>query len=371
MQNDYSNWCPDIFRGLYILKLNNNEIKVSPCSQSRPNFEKADSFDYNTSQSLEQIRNEIKTGQKPIECSQCWLSEHRGFTSRRQQSQKFFQILPSYDVELESIDFNTSRACNLACIMCGPYYSSLWAKELNVNDTELKNYGYSSSKENQIFNSVDLSKVKRVYFNGGEPLLNKNHHILLEKLKNYNVLSNCTISYNTNGTIFPDSKTLDYWKQAKLVKLLFSIDAVDKAYEYIRWPAKWSTVENNIRKFVDTMPSNVMFGVTVTVGIHNILELDKIWDFFKNNLYSNREGDLSDFNWQTAHGKFALTSLNKDIKEEFWQRCMHINAYTGLNDFVSSLPEDMCCLSWNQFINEIDQRRNLDWKQSLDLGKYF
>jgi organic radical activating enzyme len=104
--------------------------------------------------------------------------------------------------------------------------------------------------------------IKKIHFNGGEPMLNKDQVSLLDRLD----LSNVFISYNTNGTVYPDQKIIDLWKQAKLVKLFFSIDATEQAFEYIRYPAKWAEVADNMIRMRDELPSNVMFGINATVG---------------------------------------------------------------------------------------------------------
>jgi molybdenum cofactor biosynthesis enzyme MoaA len=48
--------------------------------------------------------------------------------------------------------------------------------------------------------------VKKIHFNGGEPLLNDDQLGLLLKLEKQDVLKNVFISYNTNGTVMPSKK---------------------------------------------------------------------------------------------------------------------------------------------------------------------
>jgi hypothetical protein len=57
------------------------------------------------------------------------------------------------------------------------------------------------------------------------------------------------------------------WKQFRFVQLNVSIDGVGKQYEYIRNPAKWETIESNMKLLMTEIKDvrNIECGVTPTL----------------------------------------------------------------------------------------------------------
>jgi hypothetical protein len=254
--------------------------------------------------------------------------------------------------------------------MCSPIDSSLWAKEKSYGVRELISIGRKFQQDNDILSKLDVSKVKKIHFNGGEPFLNLQQLDFLKQLDEQDVLKNVFISYNTNGSIFPDSRIIKYWKKSRLVKLFFSIDATESAFEYIRWPGKWTQVSNNIQKMKDTLPNNVMFGLNVTVGSYNILELKELWNWFDTTIATNRDGDRSDFNWQIATNFDPATS-HAGAKSRMLQELENIDQMQGLVNYIRSSQTKSRSDIWIEILENYDQKRNTSWRESLQIGKYY
>jgi len=362
-----SNWCPEVYRSIFIDKFNDDQIKIAPCCQSIPAIESVVDFDFKTSKHLQKIRQEFDQGNKPSQCVRCWSAEKVGQKSRRQSAIEFFNMTtPDPSIVLESIDYNSTWACNLACIMCGPSFSSTWATELKLSTVELKQLGRKFRKSNKIQNALDLSEIKKIHFNGGEPLLNNDQFDLLDNLD----LSNTTISYNTNGTICPSDRLIDIWNRAKLVKLFFSVDAIGPQFEYIRYPAKWSQVEQNLIRMRQEMPSNVMFGFNSTVGCYNAFEMVDVWKWFNENLLTNRESDPSDFCWQLAYN-YDIADLSEAAKQDIINHTETIPELSSIANYTRSTLDKIANTHWQSKLDQIDQRRGTDWKKSLKIGKYY
>jgi sulfatase maturation enzyme AslB (radical SAM superfamily) len=356
---------------VFIDRFNNDYVKIAPCCQATANIESVTDFDFHTSPTLNKIRLEFTQGLKPAECNMCWTAEKLGHKSRRQSAIEFFN-LPSQDqsVQLESIDHSATWACNMACVMCSPYNSSLWATELDYKTNDLIKIGRKFQKDNDILTKLDLSCVKKVHYNGGEPLLNNHQLELLEILEEQQVLKNLFISYNTNGSVFPNKKIIEHWARSRLVKLFFSIDATESAFEYIRWPGKWSQVSDNIQRMRDQLPSNVMFGINLTVGNYNVLELKDLWKWFKTNIHSNREGDLSDFNWQIAKN-FDPLEVNLKVKQQVIKDLADIEPLSGIVDYLNSSDAVDKENKWINTFDTYDQKRNTNWRKSLKISEYY
>jgi MoaA/NifB/PqqE/SkfB family radical SAM enzyme len=368
--NDYDNWCPEIYRGIFIDRINDNKIRVAPCCQADSAVELIETFDFDTSPHLTKLRQQFNNGDRPAACNRCWNAETVGHKSRRQGAIEFFNIpQPTTEVVLEGLDHSATWACNLACIMCGPTYSSLWATQNNLNKDQLAKIGRQFQRSNNFLEKLDIRQIKKIHFNGGEPMLNNDQTELLLKLEEQDVLKNTFISYNTNGTVMPSKQIINLWSKARLVKLFFSIDAVDSAFEYIRWPGKWEETSNNILNMKSSLPNNVMFGINSTVGSYNVLEMGKVYNWFDQNLRYNREGDRSDFCWQFANN-FDPKHLSSIIKMQAIAQLKSITELSGIVNYLKSTidqPED---LSWVTQLNDIDSKRNTNWKTALKISQF-
>ena len=71
----------------------------------------------------------------------------------------------------------------------------------------------------------------------------------------------------------------------KSVELGISIDALDKQFEYMRYPAKWEKVLENFEKFIDLRAKSnsgkVKLKISGTANPYNVYYLDELKDFGK------------------------------------------------------------------------------------------
>lgn len=370
MPNSADNWCPEIFRNIYIDRVNDDGLRIAPCCQAKSVVvESVSKFNFYTNPYLQVLRQEFSQGLKPGACDRCWSSELSGHKSRRQSAIEFYNLeYNDQRVLFQGLDHSVTWACNLACIMCGPDNSSTWAKELSLSRPQLISIGKSFQKKNLFLEHIDISELRKIHFNGGEPLLNDDQDLLLEKLDSQGILNRVFVSYNTNASVLPSDRLLQLWAKTHLIKLFFSIDGTDTSFDYIRWPAKWKKIENNMLQMKNTLPSNVMFGLNVTVGAYNILEIEDVKTWFDKNLACNREGDPSDFNWQIADN-FDPKWLIRTVKEK---------AIDNLNDVVPGIAEYLRSSinhppseRWLKSLHEIDTRRNTCWKNNLKVGNFY
>lgn len=361
MLKTYDNWCVDIYRGLFIDRVNDDYIKIAPCCQATPTVEHIEKFDFKHSDYLESLRNKFNQGHRPDECRRCWHDESLGNSSRRINISSL--DTPRTDVELENITVYTTWACNLACIMCTPEYSSTWAKELNIGIDTLEKIGRKFDKSKNFLDKFDFSKIKRIHFNGGEPLLNNEHERILEKFDKAGVLNSTNLSYNTNGTQYPSNKTLELWSQSQQVLLWFSIDGTENSYEYIRYPADWQSTSNNLKAIKNTMPKNVDFGFNITVGCYNIFEVADVVNWAKNNL------SLDNFSLQIAYN-FDPAQLNTNAKKAAIDCLQDHDEFQGLvNHLTATLNQEKS--EWIHKLDIIDQRRGTNWKKMLKVAEFY
>ena len=387
----YGTWCPDIYRGLYIDRWNDNEVRVAPCCQADTKTEPVDKFTFATSPYLNSLREKFDRGERPTECKRCWdyedLNVGTEYRSRRQKAiithenakEKFE---PDRSVMLSSLDYCCTWICNLACAICRPLNSSLWSAELKQTKEERKKVGrlYELKPQPSLSDQLEFNEVYRVHFNGGEPLATKEHIKVLEKLANQGLLKDAIISYNTNGTMYPSTAVVDLWKQAKTVHVSFSIDGIGPAFEYIRWPAKWDQVSSNMLKMKQEMPTNVEFGFTVAIGALNVFDLLDLWNWYTNNIEPGIAWDRTKFSWQFIT-EMDIGTLRDDLKLTAIEILKDTPMFGGIREYIQNTLDDKNIVTknphsfmypiWNEQLDTIDARRGTDWKTALSVGKYY
>ena len=159
--------CFDPFKNLNIIPMG-DKISISPCCYSPGTL--VDTIDFQNSTYLNDIRLTWLSGEFPSACSNCKQDELTG-DSRRIGSNKRYIANgdDNTDIDLIGIDYWIGDLCNLRCAICGPGNSSAWKEELS------KTIPIQKMKINKAWINLDLNKIKFIHFNGGEPLLNKEH----------------------------------------------------------------------------------------------------------------------------------------------------------------------------------------------------
>lgn len=150
-----------------------------------------------------------------------------------------------------SISFD--NLCNLKCITCSPTNSSQLANE--VRDPVRKKQFISIHKKEPIkteFLKKMLSEATisslRIEILGGEPLINPAVYSFLDWLVEQPYASNTSVNITTNGTTF-DERFIKYINYLHRFTLQISIDGVEDTFEYIRYGAKFNTLNDVTDKF--------------------------------------------------------------------------------------------------------------------------
>jgi MoaA/NifB/PqqE/SkfB family radical SAM enzyme len=193
------------------------------------------------------IRQSIVNEQWHPQCEQCQKLEAMGARSERIDQfslSKFdeFQSATKETFKLHKLDLRWSNLCNLACTYCYEYFSSKWSVikgiKINANKADVEDSLFTLIAENT--NSVN--SIETVNLLGGEPLLQKQNHRLIDLLpeKNYYILTNLSIDL-PNNTIAPKliANPNAQWG--------ISFDTIGPKFEYVRHGANWSTFVDNLR----------------------------------------------------------------------------------------------------------------------------
>ena len=153
--------------------------------------------------------------------------------------------------------FDPGNICNLACSTCDENHSTRWQK--------LKNLPIKSDAFNTTIDDLDFTGIEHLVIGGGEPILHKSTHEVLEKLKH----TDMKFLVHFNGTVKPSIDFLTTCSYYDDMTICFSIDGVEEHFEYLRWPAKWTKVDSNVKWIVKHAPANIKFSVNITISLLN------------------------------------------------------------------------------------------------------
>lgn len=273
---------------------------------------------------LNKYREDFLSNKRPEACNHCWNVEKAGMESKRINGIKFYNDRVDYNnfSALQSpmtLDLKLGNICNIKCRSCTPMFSSQWIKEEMEYETDpglqqnIKNYTKKGQwpRTNEVFwqelESI-LPAVEKLEFFGGEPMLTEQHFELLEKCVELDVAKNIDISYNTNGSTFPE-KYVHLYKHFNVVQIFFSIDGTYNQFEYIRFPNNWNTVIENIQKFKQ-VEGTMHLRIFQTISIFNVDQLTSLTDYMK-------ELDiLVEYNMVHDPKYLCLTSLPLHVKDK-------------------------------------------------------
>ncbi len=293
---------------------------IKACCRSHPvGFIDKDSLEniWNNT-TMKRIRKQVLNNERPPECEPCFNLEDQGVESLRMRhiagkipearSNLYPNALDKLSedfampFEIPTIELKLNNLCNLKCRMCHPADSTSWNDWSEVKD-------FYKKEGNIIFDLVDLHNLekkplldkfednpnwwtslekllpyfKRVEFAGGEPLMDPQHYRILDMLAPYG--HHIEIKYATNLSMLGKSNRTvwEYWPKFKSVAVNVSIDGIGDSYEYIRGNASWAELVNNIKQ-IQPIPNISRIVGAVTVQVSNVLVLDKIIEYFLNDL---------------------------------------------------------------------------------------
>ena len=360
-----SNYCPAVWKTLSLDRYNEDKISVAPCCQAQSKLTDAADFDFASDPWLQEIRLSFLRGERPQSCRACWDAESSGKLSRRKTEQTHWGAEPNYQIELKGLDYQATWACNSACIMCDPGKSSMWANELGFSNHQLRGLGRHFQKRNPYLDKVPLENLNMIHFNGGEPFLNSDALDFLKRVVDVVPTEELRLSYNTNGTIFPDPELIDLWAKMRSVRLMFSIDAVGDAFNYVRWPGRWDRVDANITKMLRTTPGTVVWSINATVGCYNIADLAALTEWFDERFAAC--DPPAHFFWQVAYN-FHPGGLNEASKQAIRERYADHHVWKYILGYLDHDNRDD---NWIKKLEMIDQRRGTDWTQALSISQYY
>ena len=281
-------------------------------------------------------------------CGKC--NYENGNKLRTTWRDRSFDIVPD-DAELgdaSCVEIQVDKVCNGGCIICGPSCSTYW-------QNELKQFPIKPAVDpiDRILAHIDIRKARRITFVGGEPFLSNTDLKVLSQIDQPELLS---ISYPTNGSLYPSDRHIGLWSRLKSVTIGFSLDGIGDRFGYIRYPLKWSEVEKNIQRMMKEMPENVVFRVNHTVNPLNIYYYDEFLTWHEQVM---TPAGAMPFHFTPCDGTLSPMNLPRKLVNRL------IDKYGEDSKVVRTVVNRDCDdhSEMLAYLSELDTRRDQDWKQ--------
>lgn len=243
--------------------------------------------EYLNSMEMVEFRKRVNAGEQIPECSHCFDLEEKGSASMRTQDNQIFRsrmnqagTLPE-GKQLLSLDFRAGNLCNFGCVTCSPFASSkldsLWkqhgAENFAREGTTMGQYNLRVNvvdwyKNPELFDVItsECENIQQLTLVGGEPLASPENLRLLKSLKHRG--KDLRLEVSSNGSLI----------SPEIIEILenfqtyfkFSMDGIDDVCEYIRYPADFQVLENNVEMLLD---SEIKTGIIVTISVLNLMNL--------------------------------------------------------------------------------------------------
>ena len=228
------------------------------------------------------LRQSFLNGTMPGICATCINAERVGASSPRQLNNEYLFEHLDIDILAEvkrcidagltadkvyAIDYMPSNYCNYACVMC---YSGASSQRYTFDIQQ----GIKSKYE---INPVDcdffevIDHVKILGFTGGETILQPEVNRLIDYVIDQGLAPGMIITILTNASAFPDS-LVEKFKHFKKVLYTVSIDGVGDVIEYQRRGAKWTTIQENVKKIHASPVHEIVNHVVTSINILSAMD---------------------------------------------------------------------------------------------------
>jgi sulfatase maturation enzyme AslB (radical SAM superfamily) len=201
-----------------------------------------------------------------------------------------------------------------------------------------------------------MEHVEAIEIFGGEPMLIKQQFQFLERLIERGLSKNITVSYATNGTIFPEHAVKNIWPHFKHITIMLSADGVREGFEYSRYPAEWNVYEDTLQRYVNAgITPTISYGVSV----YSIFNLIESLEYYYEKQIPVWLNIVYDANTSIAALPKEVKNIITDrIENEFlieWNDILQEKTIDGVVNYMNNTQMDF--LNVRKDINQIDKIR--------------
>jgi MoaA/NifB/PqqE/SkfB family radical SAM enzyme len=335
---------------------------VTPEYAETNHLSRVDLSTWHDSPALVDARHQLAQDQWPAACANCERVESQG----RQDSIRGggASAYGHYDQQDITLEIRPGNVCNFACQTCWPAASTRVAEyHGRAGLIDIKSVD-STSLDDYDFLLPIADRIRDVVVLGGEPFYDRSCRKFLAWAQE-NLTANLLIF--TNGSAVDFEFLANY---RGVVTLVFSLDAVGRPAEYIRYGTEWDKVKSNYLR-ARTLP-NVRVRVNITVSVYNYLYLEELVNFLTPDWPSvvtfgtAYQPYLKEVSVPDVARPAIVNSLTRTVEHlrladiESGQKSNAVNAVTATINNLLDLPHDpdaLCQLT--SFVHSMDQVKHI------------
>lgn len=314
---------------------------------------------YWDSNELKNLQKQMLSGKELISaCSKCYSDEEYAGDSMRTQALRDYKFFDDnqYAEQLEDsylnldypnrLEIHLGNLCNLKCLTCRPEDSSSFLTEnrvLKLSNHKQSDFQLASDIIEFNINQALQHKLDILDLRGGESMLMPASKAILNNLpidhniKILRIQTNCTVLDNDWKNLF---------NKFPMVEIMLSIDAYGNDNQYIRYPADWATIEENVN-YIIAQP-NVKVYINCTISNLNLLVLDKLIN------WANEKNIYFHYSILESPDYYHYTNLPAEI---FNQARDKLAQYPQLSAVLQREPNNNLWHEFCKIINIRDQHR--------------
>jgi molybdenum cofactor biosynthesis enzyme MoaA len=333
---------------------------------------------WQTNADYQHIRKQMLAGNRlPNFCGYCYnIEEQGGKPARIFETLDWAQRLNLQSLEdAEKItspiyyEIRPSNKCNLMCRPCVPRDSHLIDQEFKHIKIKLDK-GSQAADHYTGFEIVNFDNLKGLYVAGGEPTVMPELYDFLRKCISQHH-TDFEFMINTNAVKLSDT-LLDLFSHFSNLGFSASLDGVELVNDYIRYPSKFESVIDNIKK-LQANGHKVSF-ISV-VSIYNVASLHSLLEF-QDEEFPNSPVQLQ-FDSFYNDIQSAFNHPNRQLVLDSLERCkktkVYFNYSRGTKSVIDQLHQHYSnspAVNMHKLKEFFDFNRKLDQSRNQKLADY-
>lgn len=327
---------------------------------------------------MQQLRQDLLSGNQNADCDRCWQSENQGRPSLRQGYNTMLPQHGDLKTAVQTIDhvpmpttweLDIGNSCNLQCVMCWPHLSDKIQNEVLVNQVRFKAFptvvkaaqNYSGQQwplQNTDFLTRIQSSLQWVKIQGGEALTVKNIRDFIEALP-----TNTVLTMTTNGTVL-DQRTLTALSRLQRVMITVSVEAANNHNDTIRYGSSWSVIEKNIAQYL-SLPN-------VELQLNHVLQVTSVFYLADVIKYAEQQNLHLNIIPLDQPNYLSLQACPPKYLSHMVQQVNTLTIVHHKNQYIKQFIDSVVAQTrfdsqlWNQFVHYVEV---LDSMRTLSLKK--
>ena len=270
------------------------------------------------------------------------------------------------------------NTCNLKCLYCGPWFSSLWdAENVRFGEPAYNKSARIAANKERIFAWLREHGHNLTNFNilGGEPLYQSEFEECLELFEQYpapelklQIFTNLNVKLSKLKTIVERVQAMITQNKIREFEITASLDCWGPEQEYVRYPLDLKIWQVNFEYLISQPWINLIVGSTVTPltvkTLPDLLERINEW---------NKTRPIYHYQNSVNAPSYMFIDIFGNIFQADFERAIALKSAAGSQDYLAGIaqqaqetgPNILEITKLYNFLNEMDRRRNTSWSKTF------